>query len=105
MVSESAPAGNDRAAAIQLSSAGYCALAPVQLAFIFAQYFSAVAVEPPELLELELLELLSPLLLAPEEEDEEDVVSPVVSSLQPRAKTLMEANKEPTRRMPVLVIR
>ena len=71
---------------------------------MFAQYFSAVAVELPELLELELLELLSPLLLADEEEDEEEVVSPVVSSLHPSARTEDAANKEPTRRMPVLVI-
>lgn len=96
------PAGNAAAAAAQLASLGYCALAPVQLFFMFAQYFSVGVIGLPE----ELLELLE-LLTSPELDDEpEPVVLPLVSvSSQPMASKEETEMREATRRMLVLVIR
>jgi hypothetical protein len=96
-VSVSMPAANVAAAAKQLASLGYCALAPEQASMISAQYFSTgVIMAPLELeLELEVDELLLLLLL---------VVSPVMSSLQPTAKSPDDANNKPRKRMLVFFI-
>ncbi len=109
MVSAAVPAGYADAAFVQLAMLGNCALAPVQLAMMSVQYFITagstpmppvppvpippVPPAPPSPLLLLLLLLL-------------DELEPVVvsSGSQPTI-TEVDANKKPTRRMPVLVIR
>lgn len=106
-ISALAPGGNVAAEPIQLFMSAYCALAPVQFASTAVQYAVTASIAPLELLELP--ELLEPELLEPEplEEEDEDELPSVVSagSLQPTASKEPEANKKPTRRILVLVIR